>query len=251
MNKTLFSLIVVFISLNMAACKSGTDNPTQTTTTSIDLTTGLKAHYSFENNAQDTSGNSKNGSLFGTYSFVDGKQGKGIRLVGDNTTYHTTGGYIQIPQIDTTNLTGLTISVWVKEDSLSTGDGYIFLSSDYEQGWCGIGHFGTFVQYAVGSNKATIAPLSIEIGSTALGQWTLYTLVYSNNSISAYINGQLKGLLPQNLHIYGSLATLGSHSWGGSYSGSSTHFTGIIDEVRIYNRALDSDAVQALYQLGQ
>jgi hypothetical protein len=246
--KTFILALVIFFSLS---CNDGatTESLTVDQSNTNGLSAGLIAQYSFENNANDTSGNGKNGTLQGTYSFVNGKEGKCIRLIGDNATYHTTGGFVVIPQIDTTNLQGLTISIWVKEDSLSVGDGYVFLSSQYEYGWCGIGHFGQYVQFAVGSN-GVMPPLSIAFDSTAFGSWTLYTLIYSNNMLSAYINGQLKGELSQKLSIYGNLATIGSHIWGGFYTGYSTHFTGDIDELRIYSRALTRDEVQGLYRLG-
>ena len=214
-------------------------------------TPGLVAYYPFNGDANDASGAGKNGTLLGTYSFVDGLQGQSVQLIGDNTTFHSTGGYVQIPPIDTSNLQGLTISIWVKEDSSSGGDGYVFMSSDYTQGWCGIGHFGTYVQYAAGANNTTVAPLSIPFDSTAFGSWTMYTLVYSNNILSAYINGQLKGSVSQKLSIYGSLVTIGSHIWGGEWAGYSTHFTGDIDEARIYNRALSVNELQTLYQSKQ
>jgi len=212
-------------------------------------TTDLVAYYPFEGNAADSSGHGKTGIAYGTYSYVSGVHGQGIRLVGDNTGYHSTGGYVQIPQLDTTGLKELTVSVWIKEDYISPGDGYVFLSSDYEQGWCGIGHFQTNYNFAVGATK-DILPVWFPFDSLTYEVWTLYTLAWSHDTISAYVNGQLRGSTWQKLQIYGGLATIGSHIWGGAYAGSSTHFTGDVDEVRIYRRALSSNEILGLYLAG-
>ena len=49
---------------------------------SADLNTGLIAHYSFDNNTDDETGNGNNGIQYGGITYIDGVIGKAARFDG-------------------------------------------------------------------------------------------------------------------------------------------------------------------------
>ena len=225
--KIVLLVAIILLSFN---CKDSFTNTAQIITqsnvivNSNNLSTGLIAHYSFEGNTNDTSGNGKNGTAIGQYSYVSGKQGLGISLIGDNAVYHSMGGYVQIPPLDTSALTALTISIWVKEDTLyepTYGEAYISFSGDASYAWCGIGHLYGKIQFAVGATDSLgiplpVAPISIAFDPSDMHKWAHYSLVYDHGVLTAYKNGVPQMSIPQQLHICGSAAFIASHTWGGS-----------------------------------
>ena len=82
--------------------------------------------------------------------------------------------------------------------------------------------------------------------------WNHLIFTFSTDSLGIYLNGALKTVGNWNGT---SGETSSSHYVAiGSYrhsSSSGTYFSGLIDDVRIYDRALSAVEVQALHQLGQ
>lgn len=78
--------------------------------------------------------------------------------------------------------------------------------------------------------------------------WTLVTMTYDGASLCGYLNGVLSGSC---LSVSGSADTTGTLSIGrlGAYSGGQ-FWSGNIDDVRIYNRALTAQEVLDLYNAG-
>jgi len=78
-------------------------------------TTGLQAHYEFEGNTNDSSGNARNGTAMGSPTFVAGKIGQAINLRGLNDYVEITG-YKGI-----LGPNAVTVTAWVKTVSMDTG----------------------------------------------------------------------------------------------------------------------------------
>src|SRR6185503_16394024 len=82
-----------------------------------------------------------------------------------------------------------------------------------------------------------------------LNVWTHVLLVYTNGVILSYTNGNLA-------HIYNGSGSLGdvvpaaNELWLGGRQGAVEYFSGLLDEVSIYRRALPSNEVQVLYASG-
>jgi hypothetical protein len=153
----------------------------------------------------------------------------------------------------------LTISLWVREDTLHVpwaGETYISFAGDTRFGWCGIGHLYGEIQFSVGATnddslRNPVAPLSIAFDPADLHRWVFYSLVYDSGTFTAYKDGVPRGSKQQLLRITGDSAFIASHAWGGPDSGRSTRFSGAIDEVRIYNKALSVEEIQDLYVSGE
>ncbi len=214
------------------------------------LTNGLVAHYEFEDNANDSSGNGNNGTEYGGVSYVDGVIGKA-------------GSFDGVDDWIDTNLTILpigneprTISTWI---SLNSGT-----STNIDQYVVGYGtdgyneNFG--LQYGLGDtyvfgiwNMGCTYDVTIEgkdctetIGySNYVNQNKFYHLIALHNGDTEriYINGVLQGSKTQILNTGTSSLTIGAKN-------TLYFLDGIIDDLRIYNRALSDSEIQELYKLG-
>ncbi|NDA91584.1 MAG: PEP-CTERM sorting domain-containing protein [Alphaproteobacteria bacterium] len=71
------------------------------------LISGLKAHYEFNGNLIDNSGNNFNAQAFGNYSF----ENSSIKIIGGNSLYYSGGGYVRIPISSMGLLNEFTLSV--------------------------------------------------------------------------------------------------------------------------------------------
>jgi hypothetical protein len=197
----------------------------------------------------DRSGNGNTGTLNGmnrATSPVVGKIGQALNF---------TTGYITLPSSPVSNLAGPSSAcAWVKDTNISAiPAGFaqtIFIFSD------GLGNVlrMTDSETAVGESIDG----GIIIGSTGGGEvitssqqlfnntWAFVCYTYSGSAWSIYVNGQSvatrgdSGIgLPTN-NVIGARDTSGDGIWSGA-----------IDDVRIYNRALSASEVQQLYLMGK
>ena len=72
-------------------------------------------------------------------------------------------------------------------------------------------------------------------------------MIYSNGQEVFDINYSLQSL---NIDSGGLILGVDQDSFGGGFQ-SNQFVTGLIDDVRIYDRALSAEEVQALYNMGQ
>ena len=206
---------------------------------------GLIAYYPFNGNTNDASGNGNNGTANGAVLTAD-------RFGNANGAYsfNGTNAYVQVPNQSYLNgNTVLTLCTWFK--SSGTGN-YRMLSKsavgDYQYGLPYINQ-EVYVQ-------AWTADGGDHLQSRALvtdGQWHFVTGIIRNNlSAQLYVDGVLV-----------SSSTTPSSSWNLSGSGPLwigaqpnasgilvAFFPGLIDDIRIYNRALSATEVDSLYHLG-
>jgi hypothetical protein len=83
---------------------------------------------------------------------------------------------------------------------------------------------------------------TITANNGAVGSWMLVTGTWNGTTASLYINGSLSTSTAFSGLTYGT-SNLGI----GADPGGGNSFSGLIDEVRIYNRALSAAEVAALY----
>jgi hypothetical protein len=186
--------------------------------------------WKFEDNADDSSGSGNTGTLNGNAAYVQGAAGQGIGLDG-------TGDYFQAPTTGMSTFSG-TISLWTKPADIPVDNTYLFAHRTgvddnriYLKDYAG--------NYDIGFGNTR----DINTGYTlSPGEWTHVALTWFGASYNAYANG--------NLILSGSTSeptSIASELYIGSYLGSAEYFNGVIDEVKIWKYALDSQAVQADY----
>ena len=99
--------------------------------------------------------------------------------------------------------------------------------------------------FNVGGWSPTSDGYTVQASVPANNKWYLMTAVFDSSEVKLYIDGTLKSsasLSGVSLANGGTGMMLGKHQ-GGSWS---NYFDGIIDDVRIYNKALSSSEVAAL-----
>jgi hypothetical protein len=215
-------------------------------------TDGLVGYWPFSGNANDVSGNNRNGvvnSVNSTVYYPTGINGNCIYLTGSGHT-GTNGDHVILPAIGFNNFPSYTISMWVKHDGNSSpinhDESYICGHSSLNncQGTfsieCGVGFPNTGVgysnHYVGGSDDSPFA-----------GIWVLRTMVINNGSISIYRNGTLISTQQgSNLTDPESEIGLGTH-WFCSGGSQSTRFIGAFDELGIWNRALTPQEITSIY----
>lgn len=210
-------------------------------------TQGLIAYYPFNGNANDESGNGKHGTLQGSYEIIDGIIGNAFRFVGGFSSDDSLGGHVLLPNFHFSSLNNFSYSLWVKEESITAGaEHYISFRDDlFGVPYAGIAHagYGDEIHFQVGvtsTNAAIILPYQ----QSYTNNWVHYCLVYDQGMMKAYINGILLGQKTQTAIVDGIYSAVARH-WYNIYT--TTRFTGIIDEVRIYSCALSDEQVLEIY----
>ena len=206
--------------------------------------TGLVAAYSFDEGTgttvTDLSGNGNTGTVVGA-AWATGKYGKALSFNGVSS-------YVDIGKAASLQLTGsMTWSAWVNASANPPGDGIIIAKSDNTSGWqlktspdTGPHTFGSAVTASGGSR---IQRYSTTVRS--LNVWYHVAGVYNagTKTLDVYVNGVLDdGVLAGS--VPGSQVNSSVHATIGRRTGG-LYFNGIIDEVRIYNRALTQSEIQA------
>ena len=195
---------------------------------------GLVLGYGFEETsgttANDVSAFKNNGTINGATSNASGKFGRALSFDGTNDR-------VDVPDADSLDLsTGMTLEAWVKPTTNS--------------GWrtAMLKERGNDLLYALytsnGSKPRAETFNGVEntaAGTTALplNAWSHVAATYDNANLRFYVNGALvatkatSGAMPNTT---GALRIGGNAVWG-------EYFSGLIDEVRVYNRALNASEI--------
>ena len=214
--------------------------------TSVGQTNGLVAAYSFNEGSgttvTDLSGNNLNGTIVGATWTTSGKYGSALSFNG-------TTNYIDLGNPALLRLTGsMTLEAWVQATSNPPDDGQIIAKSDGHGGWqfktspdTGPETFGVAV---TGSTGAATQRYSTAV--RALNTWYHVAGVYNaaTGAMDIYVNGALStgtllGASPIPTAQVDEAVNVNIGRRIGGY-----YFNGLIDEVRIYNRALSQAEIQ-------
>ena len=210
---------------------------------SVAQSSGLVAAYSFNEGSgttvADSSGNGLTGTIVGATWTTGGRYGNALSFNG-------TSNYIDLGNPTALQLTGsMTLEAWINAAANPADDGQIIAKSS-GIGWqlktspdTGPHTFGVKVS---GNSSASTQRYSATVRS--LNTWYHVAGVYnaSTGTLDIYVNGvlnngTLKGAIPAGQFNQSVNVNIGRRT-GGYY------FNGIIDEVRIYNRALSQTEIQ-------
>jgi hypothetical protein len=209
------------------------------------LTDGLSIYYGFNGNTVDLSGNGNDGILQGA-SYGTDRYGN----INGALKVTLTTGVVSQSNIGITGNSDRTVSVWVNPDSgLVWPEGYILV-------W-GIDTPGsiTSVVYAPYQSKIGFFGFNYDVEvdqdpSTFTGGWHNITTSYTSSLLNTkiYVDGILK--INQFLNNPNDSLNTGDSPLYVNYTQSpldgNNAFSGLIDDVRIYNRVLSSADVQIL-----
>ncbi|WP_020526973.1 LamG domain-containing protein [Flexithrix dorotheae] len=224
------------------------------------LDSGLVAYYPFNENVLDESGNGNNGELNGPTPSPN-------RQFLDNSAYYFDGvnDFIEIPNSSSFIFNEeFTISTWVKAKSFNTNNcesNRIIEKGDEKK----IGSWGLYYDDNIGNNGCgQFDPNKMRFkfgligkdgirysygGKTNIvtGEWYFVTGIYDGEYMKLYINGQEEFSQKINLELGSNTApiTIGKHQ-NVSFP---YYLNGVIDDIRIYNRALQQSEIKELLQI--
>jgi len=203
---------------------------------------GLVGHWSFDNcDARDSSPNALNGTKFGAPACVPGKYGSAYRMNG-------TSDYFTVPTAAAMPSMAVTMSYWLNREGRVLGSFENYISKELSfQAYLlpnGTSQFGVWLGVQ-GLWTGWGSPLTV---LPSLTDWVHYTFTY--DSTTRIANTYINGVLVQSVFEPDARAVVRASGYpmyiGRNGSANVYHIRGLIDEVRIYNRALTSDEVRLL-----
>jgi len=189
----------------------------------------------------DNSGNGITGTVHETTWITGGAYGSALSFNG-------TSSYVELGNPALLQITGsMTWSAWVKATANPWNDGQIIAKSDNASGWqlktspdTGAHRFGVAVSGVVNARTQRYSTTT-----RLLDVWYYVAGVYnaSTQTLDIYVNGELDNGVLRNTIPASQLNSTASVNIGRRAGG--LYFNGIIDEVRIYNRALSQEEIHA------
>jgi len=211
-----------------------------------EITDGLIGYWSFDEGdgsiAYDCSGFENDGTIYGA-SWTNGISGYALYFDGIDDWIRA----------DPIFLDEHTINIWINiEDSFVADDLVLIENSDSNT----VADYGVYIAYNnplygiwyfLRSSTGETVTIYSEENLMDINTWYMVTVSYDGSHAKIYLNGDL--VVQENVAIdirsEGILFGIGHDSPGGSRFDA--FFNGIIDEICIYNRALNEDEIQYLY----
>jgi hypothetical protein len=210
------------------------------------LLNGLVGWWKFDETsgtvAYDSSGNGNNGNLTGGPTWVTGK-------IDGALSFDGLDDYVSIPATADLDLANLNISAWINTSNYRQ-NGFIFEKTSNGQV---NSQYNLFFEHSSNSLRWRTTPVSgnyheSRLATNILTSWNFLSASYDGITKKIFLNGNLSksdsfsGTIVQNPN---GISLIGKHPPANYF------FNGLIDDVRIYDRALSAEEVQALYNLGQ
>ena len=151
-------------------------------------------------------------------------------------------------------LSAITVSVWVKSDVTDQNRGILFgreptgFDEDLGIRYDRSGVFGGGSEIIKASIRTTSGYTQIESSSyVQTTAWQHLALVWeSGSNLKLYIDGQLDSFSYNSEPVFGTVSGISKLMLGRGTKGY--YWDGLIDDVRIYNRALNESEVNGIYQ---
>ena len=205
---------------------------------------GLVAEWHFDEGAgnvvTDSSGNGYDGTVYGA-TWVDGKYGKALLFDGVDDR-------VKLPNSAINGLADITSEFWIK-----TYDNVAGIITGAKS--------GTDNEYLIyWDNTNQIYPhikdkrSAISTSTITDDNWHHVTIVRAGIEVRVYVDGNFNGVAnaptgPLNIDLNGLWLGGEQDSVGDGWE-TNQQFNGILDEVRIYNRALTAEEIKLQYESG-
>ena len=205
---------------------------------SADFSGGLVLNFSFDEGegeiAGDISGNGHNGTIDNP-QWVDGKFGKALKFDGAGS-----GMFVTVESTDALNVDECTFMAWINAE---TWDGTRQIVGKSVHGGCsGRGQYGLFSENGVFKlrfeTEGGRADINADLPET--GKWIHVAFTNDGEMAKLYIDGEVigEGEIPGALKSIDDPLRIAQDC-----DRPNNVFTGIIDEVRLWNRALSQDDI--------
>ncbi|MBD2612783.1 DUF4347 domain-containing protein [Nostoc punctiforme FACHB-252] len=212
---------------------------------------GLVGYWKFEeatgNTVLDSSGNNNSGSLINSSRTV-GLYGQALQVTGSNSSHASIPASASINSM--TNQ--ITVSAWVRPNVQPVGfravvNRQIGDSLHPDQFFLGFGPRNQVMKYKweIGTSDGEG---NVYEGSPTTDRWVHMVGTYDGSMLRLYVDGVQIGSSPLtgNILVDNNPVTIGAAENYGEGTPLGDRFNGLIDEVRIYNRALSATEVKNL-----
>ncbi|MBS1600058.1 MAG: LamG domain-containing protein [Bacteroidetes bacterium] len=246
------TVIVVCFLMSAIACKKSSKSISD-----INLTKGLLAYYPFNGNANDESGNQLNGTIQNGVSFTGDISGKANSAV----TFDGSTGYIIVNdpkgilqtdsvsfsflvkasdvasrgailnKVNPNDATGLSFAMDISSPTSNHRFNFGAVPNTFDCSSTNYDNNGVSINNGADINADT---------------WYHVVAIFSNSVQSIYVNGVLKTSITKS---YAALNRCPTNTYlliGGWWKNDIISFHGILDEIRIYNRALNFEEITEL-----
>jgi len=228
-----------------------------TTTNCLDLPTnlqqGLVGYWPFCGNANDESGNGNNGTVNGATLSADrfGHSQKAYQFNGN-------GSHILVNNSSTLNFSNGTITLWTNTNQTTIGTLICrndFNSASNEQFHLGINDFfhsngglNFYTKYNSGCSPGSGWQTVVSLPTISDSSWKMITGIIRSDSILLYENASLVGKIIAPNPIIDNCQ--GDIQIGRHWLNDLRYFSGSLDDIGIWNRALSPQEITQLYNQG-
>lgn len=220
---------------------------------------GLLAYYPFDGNANDVSGNGLDGTVHGATMTNDGMLRPAYAFNG--TTSHITIADPDEKLSFDAKTDSYTVTAWLKMNTISSG--HPFQQVIVDRGTIARAPVCMDLRYDEQAQRFLVlvwdgstSPAVVNKSKPVAGAWYHLAMTVSNRTIRLFVNGvdetqptAWEGVVPTT---FGSTKNTDAIVNIGRWCGDGrcdSYFSGTIDTVRIYNRALSAIELTALYRL--
>jgi len=219
-------------------------NPGQALSSTVRVSIEQKiAHYTFDGNANDSSGNNLHGTLMGEPSFAAG-------IFGQALSFDGTDDHVQLPAGFDDFSPGITISVWARPAAVTTWARFVDFGNGANSDNIYLSRNGTTTNLTYSHYRgSTSAGAVTATGAINLNEWQMYVAVMdASGNVTLYRNGlpvqtgtiaQMPNILVRNNNY------IGESNWA-----DDAFYSGLMDDVQIWNYPLTADQVADLYAAG-
>jgi len=203
---------------------------------------GLVGHWTLDDGSgttvRDSTANGNHGQLVGDPQWVDG-------VIAGALQFDGVGDYVEVPHDPLLSLEGqVTVAVWINAER-HTGPGGATWQGVLAKG--GAPRLYSLYTHANGTLHFSTGPSGAYIGSNSTGQVPLnewvHVAVALDGSHQYYLNGEPAGLAGQGATAVGG----GSAPLTIGKTNEANEFLGMIDDVRLYDRALTPEQVKGIF----
>lgn len=214
-------------------------------------TNGLVGYWGFSGNANDSSGNSHNGTVNGATLTAD-------RFGNANSAYSFNGSsnFISVPANVNFTQNPISYSFWFNKvgsgNPCSGNETFqaVFSTGSFSQSRDVV--FGQGVAKSIGIQRSIPSGCANEFMQSTnytLNTWNHAVVTYEANLVKVYLNGVYIGSNPVTCNVTTANTTCYIGASNPAIWACIAYFNGKIDDMAIYNRVLSVDEVTTLYNL--
>lgn len=200
----------------------------------------LIGHWTFDKDGNDSSGYGRHASLAGGAKIVEGRVGDGALKTGP-------GQYAEVPHHPDFNLQGpFTIAAWGLLDSGITQDKWAPIIAKTNKAWrLQVSPGSQSIGFHLNTN-AGVQSVDMNSRNIDTAKWIHFAATFDGKSVTLFIDGREVDRRERNQPLEVSIQDNKAIRFGGNVSMPRLKFNGIIDDVRIYMKQLDTSDIKRL-----